>query len=142
MRKRKLTPPTPPTPAVTTNGLCAEDAQVLRVTLAELETYGDRLHLMGSREREEWLLVEARVKVRLSPPPIQPLVEAAQRVISKYGMTLNAGRAATLRREAELVEINAQRLAAREARAKLVAARAAERERQQLEARLLWQGRT
>ena len=137
--KRKLTPPAP---AVSGHGLTKADEATLRCTLAELETYVDRLHLLGSAERERVLFVLAKIKVRLAPPPIDGLVESAQELIKRYGMTLDAGRAATLRRDAELEEINAQRLAAREARAKLIAARAAERERQKLEARLLWQGKT
>lgn len=137
--KRKLTPPAP---AVSGHGLTKADEATLRCTLAELETYVDRLHLLGSAERERVLFVLAKIKVRLAPPPIDGLVELAQELIKRYGMTLDAGRAATLRRDAELEEINAQRLAAREARAKLIAARAAERERQKLEARLLWQGKT
>lgn len=137
--KRKLTPPAP---AVSGHGLTKADEATLRCTLAELETYVDRLHLLGSAERERVLFVLAKIKVRLAPPPIDGLVKSAQELIKRYGMTLDAGRAATLRRDAELEEINAQRLAAREARAKLIAARAAERERQKLEARLLWQGKT
>ena len=139
MRKQVLKPPAP---AVSGHGLTKADEATLRCTLAELETYVDRLHLLGSAERERVLFVLAKIKVRLAPPPIDGLVELAQELIKRYGMTLDAGRAVTLRRDAELEEINAQRLAAREARAKFVAARAAERERQQLEARLLWQGKT
>ena len=139
MRKRVLIPPTP---ATSGHGLCPADEKALRDTLEHLESFNDRIHLMGSGERGQFLLVQAKLKVRLNPPPIDGVVELAQELIKRYGMTLDAGRAATLRRDAELEEINAQRLAAREARAKLIAARAAERERQKLEARLLWQGKT
>ena len=139
MRKRVLKPPAP---AVTTNGLCPADEKVLHDVLERLDAYSDRMHLLGAKERDEYLYVQARVKIRLFPPPIGPVAEAAERVIARYGPTLDAGRAATLRRDAELEEINAQRLAAREARVRLLAAKAAAKEEARLKARLEWQGKT
>lgn len=138
MKKRVLTPPAP---QVSGHGLTAADEKTLRDVLAHLENFNDRAHLLGSRERDEFLLVQAKVKARLSPPPIDGLVETAQRVIGKYGVTLDAGRAAAIQREAETAELDAKRIAAREARAKLIAAKAAERERQRVAALREWQGK-
>lgn len=138
MKKRTLTPPAP---TVSGNGLCPADEKILRDVLARLEVFCDRLHLLGAAEREQVSFVLAKIKIRLAPAPIDGIVAAAQKLIERYGVTLDAGRAATIQREAEFQEIAVKRKAAREARAALIAAKAAEKERQRVEALKAWQGK-
>ena len=137
MRKRVLIPPTP---ATSGHGLCPADEKALRDTLEHLESFNDRIHLMGSGERGQFLLVQAKLKVRLNPPPIDGIITEARQLVERFGPTLDAGRASTQRREMETLELDRQRTAAREARAKLIAAKATEKERQRVEALKAWQG--